>query len=170
MNKIFSLLLLLFAVVGVGLGAVKSAQAQVYIYANDGSYYTRYGPSAYWWKTTGQGYCGNYGTCSPNNMEYTYSNSCTLSNHVKWDNVDYYLNGVHKVFIPGVNATSRRAPYSLVYDAASRYSWNIDQYVYYNVWIQTGTFYDIRNTRLSDSSCEAVGSKKIGFDEIYIAY
>jgi hypothetical protein len=148
-----------------------SALSGTYNYASSGSYYTEYGPSGYWHTATGAGYCGHISSsCSPNSMRWTYTNGCFLSNQAQWDNIDSAQNGVHKVFIPGVNATTTNAPYTVTYNGGSSYNWTINQNNYYDAWVQTGTLYDIRNTWLSDATCEGAGSKKVGFDEVRIVY
>ena len=147
------------------------ALSGTYNYASSGSYYYEYGPSQYWHTTTNAGYCGHISTvCSPNSMRWTYSNGSTVSNEAIWDNIDSAQNGVHKVFIPGSDATTARAPYMIGYNTASEYSWTINQNAYYDTWIQTGTFYSINSTWLSDATYETAGSKKVGFDEVRIVY
>lgn len=167
-----AILFSMLAMIAVLAGGVKSAFALsgTYNYASSGSYYSETGPSQYWHTTTSAGYCGHIsGTCSPNSMRWTYNNGCFPSNEALWDNINSAQNAVHKVFIPGVNATTRMAPYDLVYDGASEYAFTIDQYSYYDAWVQTGTKYDIRHTWLTDATCEGV-STKVGFDEMRITY
>ena len=162
----------MIAMVALLAGGVKSALALsgTYNYASSGSYYYEYGPSSYWHTSTGAGYCGHISSsCSPNSMRWTYNNGCSPSNYAQWDNINSPQNAVHKVFIPGVNATTRMAPYTLSYDGASSYSWTIDQYSYYDAWITTGTRYDIRTTWLTDATCEG-SSTKVGFDEVRLTY
>lgn len=147
------------------------ALSGTYNYASSGSYYFEYGPSQYWHTTINAGYCGNISpSCSPNSMRWTYTNGCSVSNQVQWNNIDSAQNGIHKVFIPAANATTGRAPYAISYNGGSTYSWTINQNAYYNAWVQTGTFYDIRNTWLTDATCEGNVFTKVGFDEIRIIY
>lgn len=143
--------------------------AGIYIYANGGNYYRHYGPSQYWKTTTNEGYCGHLSSCSPNYMEYTYPSCPSAKNYAVWDNIDSAQYGIHKIFVPRVNATSNVAPYSVTYNGASQYNIRLNQYQYSDQWIQTGKFWDIRNTWLTDATCES-SSKKIGFDEIQIGY
>lgn len=161
---------LLVAVMFFTVGA-QAANAQVYIYANGGGYYTRYGPSQYWWTVNNEGYCYDSGSCNPKNMEYTWS-GCSLSNYAKWDNIDYTSWGVHDVYIPGTNATNTAAPYLLTYNGGSSYNFSINQSVYYDSWVRTDPsdpwWYWINNTWLDDNPCN--GTSKIGFDEIKITY
>lgn len=167
-----AMLFSMIAMVALLAGGVKSAHALAgtYNYASSGSYYTEYGPSGYWHTTTDAGYCGHIsGTCSPNSMRWTYNNGCFVSNQAKWDNVDSAQNGTEKAFVPGINATTARAPYTMTYNGASTHTFTINQNAYYDTWILAGTFYDIRNTWLSDATCEG-SSTKIGFDEIRIMY
>ena len=146
------------------------ALSGTYNYASSGSYYSEYGPTSYWHTATNAGYCGHISSsCSPNSMRWTYSNGCSVSNQAQWDNINSAQNGIHKVFIPGTNATTTNAPYTVTYNGASSYSWSINQNNYYDAWVQTGTFYDIRNTWLTDATCEG-GSPKVGFDEVRIIY
>jgi hypothetical protein len=144
--------------------------AGVYIFANNGNYYREYGPSNYWYTATGRGYCGNFGSCSPNQMRFTY-NGCTLTNYAVWDNPDYNQWGTHAVFIPSVNATAYTS-YTLTYNTASSYSFHIAQTNYYNQWVPTTpndpSWYGIRNTWVNDNSC--YGSGKVGVDEVKITY
>lgn len=167
-----AMLFSLIAMIAVLAGGVKSALALsgTYNYASSGSYYSEYGPTQYWHTTTGAGYCGHIsGSCSPNSMRWTYNNGCSISNEAEWNNINSAQYGVHYAFVPAVNATTTRAPYVMTYDGASEHSWTINQNAYYDTWIQTGNYYDIRNTWLSDATCEG-GSTKIGFDEIRILY
>lgn len=167
-----AMLFSMIAMVALLAGGVKSALALsgTYNYASSGSYYTEYGPSQYWHTTTDAGYCGHIsGSCSPNSMRWTYNNGCFPSNQAQWNNIDSAQNGVHYSFVPAVNATTTRAPYTMTYNGASSYTWTINQSAYYDNWIQTGTKYDIRNTWLTDATCEG-SSTKIGFDEIRIIY
>jgi hypothetical protein len=141
-----------------------------YNYASSGSYYTEYGPGQYWHTTTNAGYCGHISSsCSPNSMRWTYSNGCSVSNQALWDNVDSAQYGTHKVFIPAVNATTRNAVYTITYDGASTYTYAIDQLNYTDTFVTTNTLWDIRNTWLTDATCEG-GTPKVGFDEIRILY
>lgn len=154
-----------------GASGIAYALSGTYNYASSGSYYYEYGPTQYWHTTTNAGYCGHISSsCSPNSMRWTYNNGCFPSNYAKWDNIDSAQNGIHKVFIPGVNATTNGAPYTLTYNVANTYTFSINQNAYYDVWIQTGTFYDIRNTWLDDNTCESDLTKKVGFDEVRIIY
>jgi hypothetical protein len=163
----FILACLLFAVSLIGIRAAY-ALAGVYIYANNGSYYTQYGPSAYWYTKTNEGYCGHISSsCSPTYMKYTYTNGCTVSNYAKWDNLDSYQYGTEKIFIPRVNATTRRAPYLITYNSASSYTFTLNQYSYSDVWVSISRLYDIRNTWLEDDTCES-STYRIGFDEVQI--
>jgi hypothetical protein len=165
-----------FVIISIAVltGNIQSALALsgTYNYASSGSYYTEYGPTQYWHTATNAGYCGHISaSCSPNSMKWTYnSDDCFVSNSAYWDNIDSANNGIHKVFIPGVNATTASAPYGLTYNGASTYTWTINQNAYYDTWIQTGTFYDIRNTWLTDATCEGDDLKKVGFDEVRIVY
>ena len=162
----------MIALVAVLAGGVKSALALsgTYNYASSGSYYTEYGPSQYWHTTTGAGYCGHIsGSCSPNSMRWTYSNSCSVSNQAEWNNINSAQDGTEKAFVPGVNATTTRAPYTMTYDGASTHTFTINQSAYFDTWILVGTYYDIRNTWLTDATCEG-STTKIGFDEIRITY
>ena len=102
-------------------------------------------------------------------MRWTYNNGCSVSNQAKWDNIDSAQNGTEKVFIPDTNATTIKAPYTMTYDGSSTHTFKINQNAYYDAWILAGTFYDIRNTWLSDATCEG-SSTKVAFDEIRILY
>ncbi|HRZ95511.1 MAG TPA: hypothetical protein P5262_03010 [Candidatus Moranbacteria bacterium] len=167
-----AMLFSMIAMVALLAGGVKSALALsgTYNFASSGNYYTSYGPSEYWHTTTNAGYCGHIsGSCSPNSMRWTYTNGCFPSNQAKWDNPNSAQDGAHRVFIPSVNATTTNAPYTITYDGASSSVWYINQNAYYDTWIWTGDYYDIRNTWLSDATCEG-GSPKIGFDEVRITY
>lgn len=173
MQKLFASLFLGVALLSPVLLITKNAYALsgIYIYANNGSYYAEYGPGAYWHTTSNEGYCGHMSSvCSPAYMKWTYGTECIGTvNEAQWDNIDSAQNGVHKVFIPRVDATSRMAPYTLIYNGASRYAFTINQNAYSDVWVTTGTFYDIRTTWLGDNPCESP-TYKIGFDEIQIGY
>lgn len=143
-----------------------------YVYANDGSYFTAYGPSGYWYFTNNVGHCGSpsFSSCSPYNMRWTYTNGTFSSNYAKWDNIDSAQNSSITVYIPNVNATTTRAPYTVTYNGASGYSFNINQNIYYNQWVSVTTLYDIRNIWLDDNSGETPGSTKVGFDEVRLLY
>ncbi|OGF20810.1 hypothetical protein A2316_01745 [Candidatus Falkowbacteria bacterium RIFOXYB2_FULL_38_15] len=149
---------------------IAKALSGVYIYANNGGYYRQYGPLAYWYTRNGEGYCGHLSSCSPAYMKYTYTAGCIGStNSAVWDNIDSPQYGTHKIFVPRVNATTRSAPYLITYNGASSYSRSLNQYAYSDAWITTARLFDIRNTWLSDNTCEA-GRYQIGFDEIQILY
>ncbi len=176
MNKPFKTLFMLVVVAVTLLSGVSVALALsgTYVYANGGSYYTRYGPSGNWYTTSNEGFCGHISSdCSPNNMEYTYPSCPSSVNYAQWDNIDAAQWATHDVFIPRVNATTGAAPYTLTYNGASAYHFTINQNAYYDQWVRTDPsdpwWYDIRNTWLDDSTCEG-GSPKIGFDEIRINY
>lgn len=151
---------------GVQIGAGSLGNLQ---FASSGNYRTSYGPSEYWHTTTSAGYCGHISRAMTDNMRWTYTNGCFPSNQAKWDNPNSAQDGAHRVFIPSVNATTTNAPYTITYDRASSSVWYINQNAYYDTWIWTGDYYDIRNTWLSDATCEG-GSPKIGFDEVRITY
>lgn len=159
----------IIAIALFGISGIANALSGTYNYASSGAYYYEYGPSQYWYTTANAGYCGHISsTCSPNSMRWTCSNGCYSSNYAQWDNINSPQNGIHKVFIPAVSATTRNAPYTINYNGANIYTFAIDQYVYSDAWITTGTLYDIRTTWLSDATCEGSGSKKVGFDEVRI--
>jgi hypothetical protein len=81
MKKLSKVLVGFLAVVGLFTVGASAVHAQVYVFANNGAYYTAYGPSQYWYNVNNEGYCGNGGgSCSPNNMKYTYS-GCSLTNY-----------------------------------------------------------------------------------------
>jgi hypothetical protein len=167
-----AMLFSMIAMVAVLAGGVKSAHALsgTYNYASSGSYYYEYGPSGYWHTTTNAGYCGHIsGSCSPNSMRWTYNNGCSVSNQAEWINITSAQNGTEKVFIPGSSATTTRAPYTMTYNGANTHTFTINQNAYYDTWILAGTYYDIRNTWLSDATCEG-SSTQVGFDEIRIMY
>ncbi len=169
----FKRLVALFAVtVSLASAAPAYALSGIYIYANGGGYYTQYGPVGYWYTASNQGYCGHISAgCSPSEMKWTYGSECIGSvNYAQWNNIDSYQNGVHKVFIPAVNATSGMAPYEVIYNGISQDAFTINQNAYYDQWILTDTYYDIRTTWLRDNPCEGTPYKKIGFDEIQIGY
>lgn len=144
----------------------------VYIYANGGRYYTRYGPSYGWFQRNNEGYCGHLSVCAPAYMEWTYGTECIGQvNYAVWTNlVSDTQNGTHKVFVPRVNATTARATYLINYNIASSRTAIVDQSAYSDVWLQTARLYGIRKTWLSDSTCEGTPPRKVGFDEIQIAY
>ncbi|MBF6613398.1 MAG: hypothetical protein IVW55_09760 [Chloroflexi bacterium] len=143
-----------------------------YRYANDGSYFTAYGPSSYWHITNNVGWCGssNDSSCSPYNMRWTYTNGTYTANYAKWDNIDSAQYATLSVYIPNVNATTTNAPYLATYNGASSYSFYINQNIYYNQWITGPYLYDIRNVYLDDNTGESPGSTKVGFDEVRLLY
>lgn len=156
---------------------VEVASAQVFIYANNGSSYTRWGPTAYWYQTNNEGYCGHITTASPctnsslYHLQWTYSGS-SLSNYAMWDNYDMDQSyASHQAFIPRVNGTTRRAPYSISYNGVSSYSFNIDQWSWSDQWITgaSGTWLGINNTLLTDVTNEGA-AYQIAFDEIKISW
>ncbi|MCB9813762.1 MAG: hypothetical protein H6772_05185 [Pseudomonadales bacterium] len=165
---------LLGLVVGVFMLATgaSAAHAQVYIYANNGSYYDEYGPGAYWYQVNNEGYCYDSGSCSPTYMKYTWS-GCSLSNYARWRNDAGSVNwATHDTYIPGTNATNGAAPYTLTYNTASQYHFSINQNAYYDSWVRTDPsdpwWYGIVNIWLDDNPCN--GTSKIGFDEMKVSY
>lgn len=146
----------------------------VWIFANNGGYYSEYGPSAYWWTTNNEGYCSTRiaSWCNPKYMKYTYESS-SVSNYATWWHPGYDGGwGTHKVFIPRVNATTRQSSYFISYSGGSSYSFSIDQLSYSDVWITTNTLYAIGSTTLYDTpwGWGTPAGKKVGFDEIQIVY
>jgi hypothetical protein len=168
-NKITkALLMVVFSIVMLGAEAFP-VRAGVSIYANNGNYYTEYGPSQYWWTTYNEGFCGRFGSCSPTYMRWTYGCS-SLSNYALWDNVDNnWMYAYHDVFIPRVDATSQYAPYTVGYSGGSNYSFHLNQNAYYDAWVRgvQGSLYDLRHTHLHDVTYEGCATK-VGFDEIKI--
>lgn len=141
-----------------------------YIYANDGSYFSTYGTPGYWHITNSQGFCGQYGSCSPYSARWTYTNGTYQDNSAKWDNIDSAQNGSLAIFIPDVNATTTSAPYLATYNGASSYPFRLNQNIYYDQWVPITTLYDIRNVWLGDNTGESAGSTQVGFDEVRIIY
>lgn len=167
-NALFGLLMALF----VFTTGAQVAHAAVSIYSNNGSYYTAYGPGQYWYNVDNEGYCGNGGgSCSPNNMKYTFS-GCSLSNYAVWTNGSG-PNGwaTHDTYIPGTNAINGGAPYLLGYNSGSQYHFSINQNAYYDTFVRTDPadpwWYNIGNIWLDDNPCN--GTSKIGFDEMKVA-
>lgn len=161
-----------FSLAGIGLAVTASAAlalSGVYIYTNNGAYYTAYGPSSYWLTTANQGYCGKYGSCSPAYMSYTWSGCGSSTNYALWDNVDSAQNGTWKVFVPSVNAGTSRAHYTITYNGASQDNRYLNQGAYSDQWIDSHTLYNVSNTWLDDNTCESP-IQKIGFDEVQILY
>ncbi|RJR14685.1 hypothetical protein C4579_04690 [Candidatus Microgenomates bacterium] len=171
MKKLSKMLFGLLVGVFMMTTGAQAAHAAVSIYANDGGYYTAYGPGQYWYQVNNEGYCYDSGSCSPTTMKYTYS-GCSLSNYAKWDN-GVGPNGwaTHDTYIPGTNAVNTAAPYLLSYNTASQYHFSINQNSYYDAWVRTDPsdpwWYKIGNVWLDDNPCN--GTSKIGFDEMKIA-
>lgn len=162
------------ATYGASLPRAAATIAGVYNFANNGNYYTQYGPSAYWWTTLNEGYCGHIGSCVPAYMKYTYE-SQNLSNYALWSHFGYDSGyGTHYVFIPRINATTRQSFYQVVYNGGSTYSFSIDQLSYSDVFVQTSStrFYAMGGTWLYDTpwGWGTPAGKKVGFDEIRIIY
>jgi hypothetical protein len=162
------------ATYGTSIPKAAATIAGVYNFANNGNYYTEYGPSAYWWTTSNEGYCGHIGSCSPAYMKYTYE-SQNLSNYATWSHFGYESGfGTHYVFIPRINATTRQSFYQVMYSGGSSYSFSIDQLAYSDVFVRTGStqFYAIGGTYLYDTpwGWGTPAGKKVGFDEIRIIY
>lgn len=162
---------------GTPLPRAAATIAGVYNFANNGSYYTEYGPSAYWWTTWYEGYCGHITSCpssAPSYMKYTYE-SQNVSNYALWSHFGYDSGyGTHYVFIPRINATTRQSDYQVVYSGGSTYSFSIDQLAYSDVFVRTGStpLYAIGGTWLYDTpwGWGTPAGKKVGFDEIRIIY
>jgi hypothetical protein len=164
----FLMALTLFAT-GVGSAYALSG---VYIYANDGSYFTAYGTASYWHTTSSRGYCGSpaFSSCSPYNMRWTYSNGSMQDNTAKWDNIDGVQDSDVYVYVPSVNATTTRAPYTISYNGASSYNFSINQNIYYNQFVYATRKYYVSNIWLGDNTGESAGSTLVGFDEIELIY
>ena len=152
--------------------SLTAPQGGVYIFANNGSYYTQYGPSNWWWTTNEEGYCSTRiaSWCNPKYMRYTYE-SQNVSNYARWTS-PYSGWGTHKVFIPRVNATTRWASYDINYNGGSDQNFTLDQLIYSDVWVPTYTLYNIGSTWLYDTmwGFQSPTGKKVGFDEIQIVY
>lgn len=162
------------ATYGPPLPKAAATIAGVYNFANNGNYYTEYGPSAYWWTTWNEGYCGHIGSCIPAYMKYTYE-SQNLSNYAVWSHFGYESGyGTHYVFIPRINATTRQSFYQVMYSGGSSYSFSIDQLAYSDVFVRTGStqFYAMGGTYLYDTpwGWGTPAGKKVGFDEIRVIY
>ncbi len=160
-----------------GLISLLSATG-VWIFANNGNGYSQYGPSSYWWTTYNEGYCGHLqlaSWCVPRYMRYTYESKSiwTPSNYARWSHPGWDGGwGIHKVFIPRVNATTTHASYSIVYSGASTYNFGLSQLAYSDAWVQTSKLYAIGATWLYDTPWGGTTptGKKVGFDEIEIIY
>ena len=159
-----------FVIIGLLFG-IKDAYALsgVYIYANNGSYYTAYGPAANWGTINSQGYCGKYGSCSPAYMSYTWSGCGSPVNYALWDNINSAQNGVWNSFVPSTHAGTTAAPYTLTYNGGSSHSFSINQAAYSDQWVGNLNYFDINNTWLDDNTCP-YPIATIGFDEIEIIY
>lgn len=169
MNKITKALFgVAFSIAMLSAGA-SAAKADVSIYANNGDYYSEYGPSQYWHTTSNEGYCGHIGSCSPAYMKWTYGGD-PMSNYAIWDNPDNnWMWADHDVFVPRVNATTVRAPYCIMWGGANEYNFTVDQNSYYDSWVRGAPAqYDLRSTDLSDVTYENF-TRRVGFDEIKIS-
>lgn len=169
LSRLFFALLMALTVFSTG---AQAAHAAVSIYAQDGAYYTAYGPSQYWYSVSNEGYCYDSGTCSPTTMKYTWSGCGDPVNYAVWYNGAGPSGwATHDAYIPGTNATNPGAPYLLGYNSGSQYHFTINQNSYYDAWVRTDPsdpwWYNIGNVWLDDNPCN--GTSKIGFDEQKVA-
>jgi hypothetical protein len=153
--------------------ATPAAAGATTILANGGSYFAPSGPSWNWWFDWGEGYCGKYGPwCRPNNFQWTFTTSTFGGeNKARWTN-PYPTDYPSKVFafIPRRNATSKAAPYKIVYQGVSRSTSYVNQMAYYDAWAPLGwgeSFRTVTAIDLTDSTFETPRAK-IAFDEIKI--
>jgi len=153
--------------------ATPAAAGATTILANGGSYFQQSGNAFNWWFDWGEGYCGKYGPwCRPNNFQWKYTTSVFGGeNKARWTN-PYPTEYPSRVFafIPRRNATSRAAPYTVVYQYLSRDTATVDQMVYYDAWAPLGkgtSYRTVNAVDLIDSTFETPRGK-IAFDEIKI--
>lgn len=183
LSKILFALALVTIVGFVGAKGVLAYNERTII-CTGGSYFDRYGPSEYWWEHSGYGWCNKTnpgwcenGQCSdqspyngvPRSMWKTWS-GCSLSNYARWNMGNIAQWSYWYAFIPSNYATTTRAPYTVTYNGASSYSFEINQNNYYNYWVSFPTGenrWQIMNTWLDDDTCESP-STQIGFDETEI--
>lgn len=132
---------------------------------------TRYGTPADWHEYT-------YNSTDPNSKigfcrghaYWTYSNGNNIDNYAIWrPNLSSSGNYEVFAFIPEDHATTTNASYEIHYDGGSTIR-VVNQSNYYGVFVSLGTYQFSAGTngyvKLADNTGEAVGTKKIGFDDV----
>jgi dipeptidyl aminopeptidase/acylaminoacyl peptidase len=123
------------------------------------------GGTAKYWKEAKVGF-GNH-------MIFTY-NARTADNWGRWTPA-LPQPGTYEVlvYIPGQNATTQKAAYTIVHAGAQEKK-IINQALYENTWLSLGTYpftaQGKEYVQLSDVTGEAVNTKRIGFDAMKFVY
>lgn len=143
------------------------------ILANGGSYFTTSGPEINWQFDWGQGYCGKYASwCVPKQFQWKTTTSVFGGdNRARWTNPSPtdFPSRVY-AFIPRRNATSTTAPYTIVFQSASRRTAQVNQMAYYDSWAPLGwgdSYRMVNAIDLVDNTFESPPGQ-IAFDEIKI--
>jgi len=122
-----------------------------------------------WWSTAAYGF--DRGGLSNARTYWTYSNGATVSSRAYWrPNLPASRYYAIYVFIPNNYANTKRAHYVIRYYGGSENKY-IDQSIYYNDWVQLGTYYGWAGTgtltvELWDDTGEPVGSRYIAADAV----
>jgi hypothetical protein len=169
---------LLIALATAGLLAAAPAQAQTYVFCNDGSYFTPYGPGYWWYFKPNQGWCGVYGFSVTPTLRFTYSTPYyPATNYAKWEwhntGYDLFAYGHYYAWIDSsLGSRTSNAPYLMTYNTASGYDRDISQTLVSENWLRltNNALWKPRNVWLDDPTGECSGCRTITFDEIKIEY
>jgi hypothetical protein len=163
----------LHAVVALLMLATPAAAGATTILANGGRYFQQTGNAYNWWFDWNEGYCGRFAAwCSPKQFQWKFTTSVFGGeNKARWTN-PYPTEFPSRVFafIPRKDATSRAAPYTIVYQSLSRATAAVNQLAYYDAWVPLGwgdAYRSVNAIDLIDSTFESPRAK-IAFDEIKI--
>jgi hypothetical protein len=170
--RIMRLAAAIAALASLALAAPASAAGTV-VMANGGAYFTQYGPSQYWYKDWGQGYCGKiWTTCPAPKMAqwtYVYRNFGAM-NHGSWTNpAPVQYPEFASAFVPARNATAM-VEYTVVFDRYQRDAGYVNQNAYYDQWARLNSTGRVNVLRvdLTDQTFYGSASDKVSFDEIKI--
>ena len=155
---------------GADPNTVTTSLAGVYVYANGGNYYTRYGPSQWWSTAWNQGFCYLAGWCNPKNMEYTWSKrTLPADNYARWKPIYTKQDGNLFAFVPCIHAGTRAAKYNITYASGSYQGIERNQAPVCNDWLFIGRYYSIEEVVLTDVTTDDPIAE-VGFDELKIEY
>ncbi len=168
---------LLVGALSVGFGA-SVAFAQVWIFANGGSYYTQYGSTSDWYKVSNDGYCiSGRGPCGSTLWYYKWThgspNACASVQYAEWD---WYGSSAVKLYpgdtyawIDNSSGTVELAYYTVNYNYGSGKSLRRAQSSYSEAWMPLGTdLYRTTGVWLWDEGwgCSPEPNEEVEYDEI----
>lgn len=187
---------LAIGMIAIGVIAIAgTASAQTYLYSNEGGYWGEACfPTCYWWYHADEGYCGKYGECLPEYMQWTYntdewygydSQRGYWSNTYPSDEFRYWNDGYAYAFIPSVDSTTQHAayftqsdedPFEEVCDGSLFDEWRVivnqlgisDSWT--NITYDNDPVYCLMAVRLGDATYEDDLTYRVGFDEIKVEY